>query len=171
MSQNVGSLPLPWNTMSHFIEPLNVWLNLWTPPIRQNSLLLDVSQPSVCGIFRSGLSGSQINSQERGTTDRLFISLPERQLLKILHTYDGETSRRSEFSQRARHQAWTTKFNTTSAVKDQVDFIFLFLFSFFSCVHGAMGCGQKSLMIVRRCHQLLLGFCPSSLLIPVPERN
>ena len=42
-----------------FLIPL-FWLDgrgLWL-----NSLLLDVSLPSVCGIFRNGLSGSQMNS-------------------------------------------------------------------------------------------------------------
>jgi hypothetical protein len=34
-------------------------------------------------------------------------------------------------------------------------------------VHGAMGCGQKSLLLVWRCHQLLSGFLAKGHLFPV----
>ena len=64
-----------------------------------NALLLDVSSPSLCGIFRSGLSGSQMNTLSAGT---VHLTARERPLLKMPHRDAGETSRRREFSHQTR---------------------------------------------------------------------
>ena len=41
--------------------------------LRLNSLLLDISPPSVCSIFRRGLSGSQMNSLSVATPPPLLL--------------------------------------------------------------------------------------------------
>ena len=78
-----------------------------------NSLLLDVSPPSVCSIFRSNISGSQMNSLSAGTghrwhqeravaQDSLFVWLIERLLLRIPHKDGGKMLSRREFN----HRPW-----------------------------------------------------------------
>ena len=57
------------------------------------SFLFDLSSPSVCGILMGCLSGSQMNTVAPGR-------LPDRLLLKILHTDGGETSSRNDFNHR-----------------------------------------------------------------------
>ena len=47
-----------YRTLLSGLDRRNLWLK---------SFLLDVSQPSVCSLFRSGLSGSQMNSLSGGT--------------------------------------------------------------------------------------------------------
>ena len=69
------------------IDGRSLWLNY---------LLPDLSLLSVCGIFRSGFSGSQMNNLSGGTAVQTDCSsdCQRKLLLKMPHTDGGETSSR-----------------------------------------------------------------------------
>ena len=91
-----GTLRKMWTISVYrtLLSGLDLWLN---------SLLLDDLLPSVCSVFRSRLWQSNeyaTSCYNMVAPDRLFIWLPERLLLKMLHTDGNEMSSRREFGHR-----------------------------------------------------------------------